>query len=170
MTIEKQRRIGVWFSLALGILVLSFWPGRIAGARIAIYWYQYQERELGTLDASQRPHLESALSELETAEQLRVFSEVGGKDQEKWLATIAALNRLKQTSTTQEAQGVIDMDLGIAYLTAATAEGQNNNKEGAAKYMESARSVFQSLGWQGYSDDALTAAAERELERRNPHP
>jgi hypothetical protein len=158
--------------VALGILFLSFWPGRILGVRAARYWYQHQERKLGTLDASQRPHLESVLAELTTVEELRVvsdaLSEVDAKSQKRWPRYIRRLNGLKQKSRTQEGRSVIDLELGIAYVMAATVEEQDNNKEVAAQYMESARSVFQSLGWQGYSYDALTSAAKRESDRREP--
>jgi hypothetical protein len=169
----EKGRIGVWFSVALGILVLSFWPGRILGIRAARYWYQHQERRLGTLDASQRPHLESVLAELTTVEELRVVSDalsaVDAKSQKKrWPRYIHGLNSLKQKSITQEGRSVIDLELGIAYVMAATVEEQDNNKEVAAQYMESARSVLQSLGWQGYSDDALTSAAKHESDRREP--
>jgi hypothetical protein len=165
----EKGRIGVWFSVALGILVLSFWPGRILGVRGARYWYKYQERRLGTLDASQRPHLESVLSELTTVEELQVVSEAvsKAKNQKRWPSYIDGLNRLKQKSTTQEGRSVIDLELGIAYVMAATVEEQNN-KEVAAQYMESAQSVFQSLGWQDYSEDALTSAAKSESDRREP--
>jgi hypothetical protein len=164
----EKGRIGVWFSLALGILVVSFWLGRILGARAASYWYQHQERKLGTLEASQRPHLESALSELITAEELRVVSEVGTNNQKRWPNYIEGLQRLKQQSRTHEGSNVIDLELGIAYVMAATVEEQDNNKEAATRYMESARSVLRSLGWQDYSDDALTSAAKRESDRGEP--
>lgn len=158
--------------MALGILVLSFWPGRILGVRAARYWYQHQERRLGTLDASQRPDLESVLAELTTVEELRVVSDavsaMGAKNQKRWPRYIGGLNRLKQKSRTQEGRSVIDLELGIAYVMASTVEEEDNNKDVAAQYMESARSVFQSLGWQGYSDDALTSAAKRESDRREP--
>ena len=158
--------------MALGILVLSFWPGRILGVRAARYWYQHQERRLGTLDASQRPHVESVLSELTNVEELRVVSDAlsaaDAKNQKKrWPRYIHGLNSLKQKSITQEGRSVIDLELGIAYVMAAVEE-QDNNKDVAAHYMESARSVFQSLGWQGYSDEALTSAAKRESDRREP--
>ena len=98
----ERGRIGVWFSVALGILVLSFWPGRILGVRAARYWYQHQERRLGTLDASQRPHLESVLAELTTVEELRVVSEVvtKTKNEKRWPRYIHGLNSLKQKSIT----------------------------------------------------------------------
>jgi hypothetical protein len=167
----EKGRIGVWFSVALGILVLSFWPGRILGVRAARYWYQHQERRLGTLDGSQRPHSESVLAELTTVEELRVVSDaisvVGAKNQ-RWPRYIHGLNSLKQKSVTQEGRSVIDLELGIAYVMAATVEEQDNNKDVAAQYMDSARSVFQSLGWQGYSDEALTSAAKSESDRREP--
>lgn len=167
----ERRRIGVWFSVALGILVLSFWTGRISGIRAARYWYQHEERRLGTLDASQRPHVESVLSELLTVEELRVLSEaLGAANQKRWPTYVDGLNRLKQKSATQEARSIIDLDLGIAYVMAATVEEQDNNKAIAAQYMGSARSIFQSLGWQDYADDALIAAAKRESDRWHPRP
>jgi hypothetical protein len=133
--------------VALGILVLNFWPGRILGVQAARYWYQYQERRLGTLDASQRPHLESVLAELTTVEELRVvsdaLSEVDAKNQKKrWPRSfMGSASETKIYNTGR--RSVIDLELGVARHGSRRRARQQQRR---AARMESARSVLQSLG------------------------
>jgi len=62
---------------------------------------------------------------------------------------------------------VIDIYLGLAYVDASMAEEQVKNKELATKYMNSAQSLFRSLGWRDYSEEKLKMVARRELDRWN---
>ncbi len=56
------------------------------------------------------------------------------------------------------------MNLGLAHVVAAIVDEQSKNRERAASHMRSAQSLYQSLGWQDYSEDTLRAVAERELD------
>jgi hypothetical protein len=168
MAAVKDRRIGVWFSLALAILVLSAWLGSKLGARVAVYRYRSaQSRSLGTLSASEHAHLESVLDELEAIGFLRLTFLVSPNDDKlkktlpEQLGKIDAYRRKVKTA---EAKPVIDMNLALANVVAAIAEEQSNNKDRTANYVRSAQSLYQSLGWRDYSEETLRDMAQRKLD------
>jgi hypothetical protein len=69
----KVGRIGVWFSLALTILVLSAWLGSKLGEKVAVYRYRSaKSRSLGNLSGPEHEHLESVLDDLDAIEFLRI--------------------------------------------------------------------------------------------------
>lgn len=160
--------------MALAILVLSVWVGWKLGARIAVYSYRSRQQKIGTLRATERAHVESVLSELDAVQRFRLYVASIANDKElgkKYLAIdIGGLEDLRRKSNTQEIKPVIDLDLGVAYVITAMAEEQDNNKQAATKYTKSAQRLFQSLGWQDYSEEALRAVAKRELDRWKPQP
>jgi len=168
MAAVKDRRIGVWFSLALAILVLSAWLGSKLGARVAVYRYRSaQSRSLGTLSAPEHAHLESVLDELETIGFLQIGFLISPNDDKlkktlpEQLGKIDAYRRKVKTA---EAKPVIDMNLALADVVAAIVEEQSNNKDGAANYMRSAQSLYQSLGWRDYSEETLRDLSQRKLD------
>ncbi len=164
----KDRRIGVWFSLTLAILVLSALLGSKVGARVAVYRYRSaQNRSLGTLSAPEHAHLESVLNELQTIGFFQVAFLISPND-EKFKKTLpeqlGQIDAYRKKVNTAEAKPVIDMNLALADMVAAIAEEQSN-KDRAANYMRSAQSLYQSLGWRDCSEDTLKANAQRELDK-----
>jgi hypothetical protein len=170
----KDKRIGVWFGLALTILVLSAWLGLKLGTRIAVHQYRSaQNRSLGTLSAPEHAHLESVLDELEAISFLRLTFLVSPNDNKlkKTLPEqIAKIDAFRRKVNTAEAKPVIDMNLALADVVAAIAEEQSNSKDQAANYMRSAQSLYQSLGWQDYSEDELRDLAQSELDKWKVNP
>ncbi len=169
MAAVKDKRIGVWFSLALAILVLSAWLGSKLGAKVAVYRYRSaQSRSIGTLSAPEHAHLESVLDELETIGFFRINFLISPND-DKLKKTLPEqlgnIDTYRRKVKTAEAKPVIDMNLALADVVAAIVEEQNNNKGGAANYMRSAQSLYQSLGWQDYSENTLRHLAQRELDK-----
>jgi hypothetical protein len=74
----KFGRLGVWFSLALTILVLSALLGRKVGERVAVYRYRSaQNQSLGNLSAPEHAHLELVLDELQAIGIFRLRNEMG---------------------------------------------------------------------------------------------
>ena len=127
------------------------------------------------MNATERAHVESALSELSAVQTLQVFyAAFSAKDEElkkKHLRIhIRELDGLRKKSNTQEITPVIDLNLGLAYVYAAIAAEQDNNQEQAIQYMKSAQALFQSLGWQDYSEDTLRVVARREVDWWNRKP
>jgi hypothetical protein len=171
--VKKGRIIGVWFSVALAILVSSGWVGSKLGARIAVSWYRYQQQKLATRGSGERAHLESMLSELDTIETLQFYAVITQNDKnlrKKYLLNdIRTLEDIRRQDL-QEIKPVIDFNLAVAYVGAAMAEEQDNNKELATKYMNSAQTLFQSLGWHGYSEETLRILAQRELNKWSAPP
>jgi hypothetical protein len=168
MAVVKERRIGVWFSLALAILVLSAWLGSKLGARVAVYRYRSaQSRSIGTLSGPEHARLESVLDELETIGFFRINFLISPNDDKlkktlpEQLGNIDVYRRKVKTA---EAKPVIEMNLALANVVAAIAEEQNN-KDQAANYMRSAQSLYQSLGWRDYSEGTLSDLAQHELDR-----
>ena len=166
----KRGPIGVWFSLALGILVLGYLIGCYLGDGIAIYSHRFR----GGLSRTERAHLDSVLSELNTfADEtgwpyIALTSDLLRMDSKKDLTgRITRLETLRQQPDALEIRPNIDLAIGLAHVEAAMAEEQDNNAEAATEHMKSAQSLFQTLGWQDWSEGALKAVAKRELDKRS---
>jgi hypothetical protein len=170
----KKGPIGVWFSVALVILVSSAWVGSKAGSKIAQLWESHQRQKQGMVRGPNWAHVESTLSELNAIHtlQLYAFATHDNRNAAKKyvLNEIRGLETLKRRSGAGEIGPVIDIYPGLAFVYAAMAEEQDNNKELATKYMNSAQTLFRSLGWRDYSQETLKVVAERELDRWIGHP
>jgi hypothetical protein len=165
----KRGPIGVWFSVALAIIVLGYCAGWYVGDGIANYSNRYR----GGLSRPEQDHLDSMLSELNT------FADESGwpyvaltfdlrMDSKKDLTgKIARLAALRLQADAREITPEIDLAIGLAHVEAAMAEEQDNNPQAAAEHIESAQMLFQTLGWQDCSKDALKAVAQRELDKRS---
>src|SRR5579862_2456857 len=168
MPAMKDRRFGVWFSAALLILVLSGWLGSVLGARVAVFRYQSaQRRGLGSLAPAEHAHLENVLDELEAIGFFRItfLASINDDKLKQGLSErVSQFEDFGQGLRTAEAKPVFTMNLGLAHVVAAIVDEQNKNRERAASHMRSAQSLYQSLGWQDYSEDTLRAVAERELD------
>jgi hypothetical protein len=169
----KVRRIGVWFSLALAILVFSAWLGSKLGARVAVYRYRSaQSRSLGTLSASEHAHLESVLDELQSIAFLRLTFLITLNDDKPKITIPEQLGKIdafRGKVNTAEAKPVMDMNLALADVVAAIAEERRNNKDRAADDIRSAQALYRSLGWRDYSEETLKVLAQRELEKWIPN-
>jgi hypothetical protein len=163
----KRRPIGVWFSVALAILILSLWAGSILGSAVAHYWYGHHQLEQGKLSRPELIRVESELDELSAIQTLRLFANIAPEEtRDKYLLNeIEQLGNIKRRSNASEIESLIDLDLGLAYVQAAMAEERNHNKEQAKKYMQSAQVLCKSLGWQDNSDETLKVVAKRELDK-----
>ncbi len=172
MMAMKRGPIGVWFSVAIAVLVLGLWLGSMLGSSVAHYWYGHHQQEQGTLTGPEQIRVESELAELSAVQTLRLYASLApreGKPGDKnLLNAIAGLENLKRRSNTPEIKPVVDLELGLATVHVAMAEQQNNNEEMAKKYMQSAQLLFKSLGWQDYSEETLKAVAKRQFEWRHP--
>jgi hypothetical protein len=161
----KKGPIGVWFSVALGILVLGYWIGWELGAGIAVYSCRFRQQK-------KRAQVESVLWELDALQKLQLYAVFAStfKKARKQNPTdeIAGLESLRRRSGAQEMRPVIDLEIALAHVDATIAEDQDNNKEAATNHMQYAQTLFQSLGWQDCSEETLRAVAKRELDRRNP--
>jgi hypothetical protein len=167
----KCRRIGVWLSLALVVFALSAWAGSKIGTKVAVYrFYSSQKKSSGALSASEHAHLELVLEELSTAGLLRLPFLLSPRDDKlkKILPDqVEDTERFRQRVKTVEAKSAVEMDLAFDNVITAMAEEQISGKEQAARYMESAQSLFQSLGWKDYSENTLREVVNRDLHRWN---
>lgn len=159
----RDKRIGVWFSLVLGILILSGWGGWKLGGNVAAVWHGAGVRVAGNLPRAEREHLEAELSDLDAAQVLRVAAilRAAGPDQSRKLpqVEIAGIEAARKKVKTGEIKPVVDLYAGLAYGMQAFADGRDHNPELAARYMRSARPILQSLGWEDISGEATKAAA-----------
>jgi hypothetical protein len=173
MSAMKRGPIGVWFSVALALLILGVWLGYATGPKVAKYWFLHQREKQGSFGASDRAHAESALSALNFIQTAHVFTGVSQSDKnlgKKYLLReIEGLESLRRRPDAQEIRPVTDLYLGLAYVDAAMADEQENDKESAAMHMKTAQALFQSLGWRDYSADALNAVAGLELDKWKLH-
>jgi hypothetical protein len=161
-----RRPIGVWFSLALLILILGGWLGYEAGIGIARVRNRAKLRTMGSLSAGERAHLESVLPRLSSMSMLRFAAIFGAeKVRSTLLFQIGKLESLRSQSDLQEVRAVADLDLGVFYAQLAMVEERANNASKAREYMELARGLFRSLGWQDCSEGTLKAVAQREFDK-----
>jgi hypothetical protein len=165
----KDKRIGVWFSVALVIMGLSAWVGSKLGARVAAYRYRSaQHQTMGSLTASEHAHLESVLDELNTIGMYRTILLVTTNDDKLKTGLLERIGKFEDFGrhlNTTEARPVFDSDLALVSVVAAIADEQGNNMESAARHMRSAQSLFQSLGWKDYSDATIRLFAQTELDQ-----
>jgi hypothetical protein len=164
----KDRRIGVWFSVALVILAFSAWVGSKVGARAAAYRYRADQNR-----TSEHAHLALVSDELYATGLLRLQFLVSPNDDKlkKTLPDqVKRMESFRQKTNSPEAKPVIDMNLALGEVVTAITEERFGHKEQAVKYMEYAQSLFQSLGWQDFSEGTLRAVAERELDHWKLHP
>jgi hypothetical protein len=168
----KRGPIGVWFSVALAILVLGIWLGWKLGPGIAIYSYRFRQQKTGRLSQRERAHVDSVLSGLSALQTYWPYAAVVNKPKgagKKFLTgELARLVALRNRSDAQEITPAIDLEIALANVDAAMAEEQDNDQEAAARHMKSAQVLFQALGWQDCSEETLRVVAKRELDKRNP--
>lgn len=169
----KRGPIGVWFSVALALLILGGWLGYVTGSRVALHWFLHEREKQGPLHGPDRAHAESALSALTFIQTAQLYAGVTQNDEnlgKKYLLReIEGLEKLQRLPDVQEIRPITDFYVGFAYVDAALADEQENNKESAAMHMSSAQALFQSLGWRDYSADALRTVAGRELDKWKLH-
>jgi hypothetical protein len=164
-----RKPIGVWFSIALVLLILGAGLGWKLGQRLAVYRFRHQREAAAKLPASERPHVEAVFSALTAVTVSRLYAGIttpNPRFRAKALhAEIATLNRAGQRADLQDVKPIFDLNLAIAYVRLAEEESETQQ---SAQAMQSAHALFQSLGWKDDSDDALRAAAKRELDFWNP--
>lgn len=169
----KVGRIGVWFSLALAIFLLSGWLGSTLGARLAVYRYRSaQSRRLGTLNAPEHAHLELVLDELQSIGFLRLTYLITLTDNQPLVPRPEQLGKIdafRRKVATAEAKPVMEMNLALADVVAAITEERQGNIDRAADDIRSAQALYRSLGWRDYSEESLKALAQRELDEWTPH-
>ena len=170
----KKGPIGVWFSLALALLILGVGLGWKVGQRLAATWYRSHQQRSGPLPAAEQARIHSIISALGAAQTSGLYAGLANdtkdpKIRERILrADIEDLRRLSARPELAEIRPVIDLHLGIAYAIAATIEKQDASKDAAARDMQSAQALFQSLGWQDCSEETLKTIAESEMARWHP--
>ena len=169
----KRGSVGLWFSFALAIFLLSLWIGSMLGSSAAKYWYGNRQPGEGRLLGPERNRVESELADLSAVQTLQLFARIAPNEvepQDKLLSDeIKGLEQIKRRSNVQEVRSLVDFDLGLAYVDAAMQNGQDDHKELAKTYMQSAQVLFESLGWRDYSEGMLKIIASQELSRwRHP--
>jgi hypothetical protein len=167
----KKGPIGVWFSVALAVLVLGIWLGWKLGPGIALRCYRFRQEKIGRLSQTERAHVDSLLSELSALQTswpyAAVANQPNGAGKKFLTAELARLVALQSRPDAQEIRPVIDLEIALAHVDAAVAEEQDHSPEAATTHMKSAQALFQSLGWQDRSEQVLRAVARRELDKRN---
>ena len=154
-----KRPIGVWFSLALLILVSCCWLGYAAGVRFASARVRRQQETTG-------PRLSPELATLPFMRLLRMASTSNPeKLRSSLLFETGRLEALVQEPKMQDVASVVNLDLAMDYVELAIVEERANNQSEARAHMQSGQNLFRSLGWQDDSEDTLRGVAQRELDR-----
>jgi hypothetical protein len=169
-----RKPIGVWFSIALALLILGVGLGWKLGQRLAVTWYRSHQQRSGPLPSVEQARIHSMISALSAAQTSGLYAGLANdtndtKLRDKTLrADIEYLRGLSARPELAEIRPVIDLRLGITYAIAATIEEQHASNDAAVQDMQSAQALFQSLGWQDCSEETLKTLAERELARWHP--
>jgi hypothetical protein len=165
----KKGRIGVWFSVALAIFLLSLWLGSYLGSTVARYWYRHEQQAQIKSGGPERTHLESTLSRLMDVQYSQMLAATISSDKklgDKYLLNnIRALQVIERKSDLLEIRPAIDFYIGRAYVYAAIIEEQAHDNQQPSQYMKSAQTLFQSLGWSDYREETLKTMAGRELDK-----
>jgi hypothetical protein len=99
-------------------------------------------------------------------QELRFLASFGTeKVRSNLLFQIGKLETLRAQPEIQDVRPAADLNLGVLYAQLAMVEERANNEGRARGYMELARGLFRSLGWQDCSDGTLKAVAQREFDK-----
>ena len=165
----KRGPIGVWFSVALAILLASGWVGTKMGRRAAVYWVSHQKREQEQKYGAARVHLDAELDTLFFVDVQRIFVVDGSGlkivGEKTIFRAVNALQYFAEHPEPPDLKPVLDLELGLADLRAASVEEQGNQQELAESHRKSAQTIFQSLGWRDTSDQGLRDMMENEFDR-----
>jgi hypothetical protein len=159
----------VWFSVALVTLIASGWLGTQLGRRAAAYWLRHTREQQEEKYGPERVHLDTELDDLFAVDFLRIFvvDDYGVKTygETPILGAVNDLQRLDHHPEPSDLKPILDLELGLADLRAASVEEQNDKKDSAESYMKSARAIFQSLGWRDTSEENLKNVMKIEFDR-----
>jgi hypothetical protein len=169
-----RKPFGVWFSVALLILVVSLWAGWKLGGRVAVHRDRVRPTPAGSLSPAEALQLEAEIAELGDIQTLSVFAMTVAGDakmrNEALPAFIRGLEAFQQKAKSPGLTSVVDLNLAAVYVAAAAGKEQDGDTEAATGYIRSAQPLFQSLGWRDFSDDTLRALGRRELDHWGAKP
>lgn len=163
--------IGVWFSIAGLILLVSGWLGYQATlALVGVRFRAQQRRMIAALDPAARARFNSTLSALTVVQMLRLSTTAPSHSSPNDLrAEAEKIQKLAHHPETNDLQPVLELNLGLTYAQLATLEERTNPAE-SRKYMDLAQDLFRSLGWRDCSEDALKDAGQKQYEIWNSKP
>ena len=108
----KRGSVGLWFSFALAIFLLSLWIGSMLGSSAAKYWYGNRQPGEGRLLGPERNRVESELADLSAVQTLQLFARIAPNEvepQDKLLSDeIKGLEQIKRRSNVQEVRSLVD--------------------------------------------------------------
>jgi hypothetical protein len=152
----NRRQIGVWFSAAFLILLLSICVGYGGGVGVAHVRHQPKLWKVGSLNDAEKQQFAATLSALTILHSLR-FTEEHGQDRLK-SALQFEIDHLKEWELQpgmQPIKPVIDLHLARAFVGMSVVEQRGNDQIKANEYMESGKELLRSLGWQDCSEETL---------------
>ena len=166
MAAMLKRPIGVWFSVAILILILGGCLGYAGGIGVAHIGDYVQQRARGSLNAATQHHLRTVMSQLREMQFMEMFgAALATKTAAVSPPDIRALEKLRGKKELQDIRPVVDLRLGIAYVKWALSEEATNSRAGASEHLAMARSLFGSLGWKDCSDETMKQVVRKELDR-----
>jgi len=157
-----RKPFGVWFSIALVLLIAGGALGWIAGKRIEVLSYLHERQRLSALSEADQAHTDLIVAALSKVTQMRLLAGPLAKPDLQARTRreqIDNLNLLRQRADLAEIKPILDFNLARAEVLFAEKAG---DPQQAAQSIESARAIIQALGWEDSSDDALHDIAKRE--------
>jgi len=163
-----RKPFGVWFSVALVLLIAGFAVGWLFGERVDYFWYLHERHRLSTLPKVEQAQADWMITALGKVAEMRLraspVAEPNLQDQAR-RGQIDALNHMRQIGELAEIKPILDLSVARAEVLLAE---KSSDPQQAAQARETARALIQSLGWEDSSDDALRAIAAREANFWNP--
>jgi hypothetical protein len=167
--VKKRDPVGVYFSVAVLILFGGGWCGTKIGKRAAVCRFRHQRRQQEEKYGPERAHLDAELDELFAVDLLRILvaDDVGSKTigAKPLFGAVDDLRYLEEHPNPLDSKPFVAVDLGLADVRAAVVEQQENNNALAEGYMNSAQTIFRSLGWRDTSEESLKNMMKTEFDR-----
>ena len=164
----QKKPIGVWFSVALALMIGGAWAGWKIGIEAAARWHlrtRFSGASAGAEERAQFAADTSLLSPIQMTAALRYALSCSQDARPKVLdGGIKVLRELRDRYAGHKFVDVIALNLGYAYVAESVYREERHERSEAAEAMQSAESIFQSLGWKDVRPETLKSAATYEAD------
>lgn len=164
----QKKPIGVWFSVALALLIGGAWAGWKVGTEAAVKWHlrtRFSGTVTGPEERAQFTSDTSLLGSIQMTAALRYALSCSPDARPKAIdGGIKVLRELRARHVGHKFMDAMELNLGFAYVAESVYQEERHEQTQAAEAMQSAESIFQSLGWNDVRPETLKSAATYEAD------
>lgn len=165
---STKRPLGVWFSLALLIVIGSACVGYYAEVGLARAHEYVRSRKTRSAVTPEQVHFERVTSALYRIQVRRLLASFPNKRTEMLQGEVRDLEWIRSQADLQDIRPVAEVELAIAYANLAWVAETAANSSEAGSYMKLGQDLLRGAGWRDSSEDALRLVAKRERDLWNP--